>query len=85
MKNKTQTNLDPSFYILGPLVGDNLTFYSIDKGWVLEFDNASPFTGEILTLTLPTGATSVMPFSSENEPLDQLNTLPGGGGFEKVF
>ena len=85
MKNKTTPNNDPSFYILGPLVGEDITFYQLGEGWILEFENATPFTGEILTLPLPTGATSVMPFSSENEPLAQLNTLPGGVAFEKVF
>jgi hypothetical protein len=84
---KTQT-ADPAFYIIGPLVGEDPTFYCIGEGWILEFENATPFTGEVLTLPLPEGAIGVMPFSNENEPLAQYNTLPLSGSqnvLVKVF
>jgi hypothetical protein len=84
MKNKTQTT-DSSFYILGQLFGEDPTYWNIDTGWTIDYYNATPFTGEILTLPLPRGATGVMPFSSDNEPLAQYNTLPDGSAFEKVF
>ena len=83
MENRITTS-DPYFHILGPMVGEELTFWNIDHGWVDYFDS-TPFTGEILTLPLPEGATGVMPFSGENEPVAQYNTLPGGDVFEKVF
>jgi hypothetical protein len=67
------------FYILGPRVGEELTYWNLDKGWVTEFAEGTPFTGEILTLPLPEGATNVMAFSSASEPLAQSDPLPGGG------
>ena len=83
MENRITTS-DPYFHILGPMIGEEPTFWNIDKGWV-DYNSSTPFTGEILTLPLPEGSTGVMPFSSENEPLAQYNSLPDGGSFEKVF
>ena len=80
----TQTQDNPCFHILGPMVGEDLTFWNVDHGWV-DYTESTPFTGEILTLPLPPGATGVMPFSGNNEPLAQYDTLPGEGVFEKVF
>jgi len=81
---------DLDFYILGPRVGDELTYWNLDKGWVTDFGDASAFPKEILTLPLPEGATTVMPFSSASEPMSQFNLLPGGGVgvvnfFQKVY
>jgi len=69
------------FYILGPRVSEELTYWNLDKGWVTEFAEGTPFTGEILTLPLPWGTTHVMAFSSASEPLDQYTLLHRGEGF----
>lgn len=80
---------DTSFYIIGPLVGkDFVTYWNLDQGWVMEFELATPFPKEILTLCpLPVETTCILEISIEGEPLAQYNPLPYRGGivFEKTY
>lgn len=77
---------EPAFYILGPLTdSQEPTFWNLDEGWVDDFDKATPFSGDILTVPLPGGMTCIMPFSETGEPLAQFDPLPGGGGGQNFF
>jgi hypothetical protein len=78
------------YYIVGRPSGIDLSFWNLDKGWVTEFAEGSPFTEEILTLPLPEGAVAVIAFSSDSEPVAQFNPFPSGEGnninfFSKVY
>jgi hypothetical protein len=70
---------ETNFYIFGPLAGGDPSYYNIDKGWIYEFEDATPFTGEILTLPLPQGTTCVMALSTDFEPLEQYDPLSHKG------
>jgi len=77
-----------NFYIFGPLSGGDPSYYNIDQGWVYEFEDATPFTGEILTLPLPQGTIAVLALSDDFEPLDQYDHVPSkesNNFFQKTY
>lgn len=75
----------PEFYILGPRIDNDLTFWNMDKGWVTDFGEGTPFTKEIMTLPLPVGSANIMAFSSASEPLAQYDLVPSGVGSGNFF
>jgi len=69
---------DLDFYILGPKSdSDTPTYWNVDKGWVEEFDDATPFPPDILTVNSPINSIGIMPCSSDGEPKGFYTPLYG--------
>jgi hypothetical protein len=65
------------YYILGPKFHEDPMYWNKeDHGWVIEFENATPFSKDILTSPMPRDATCIMKFSNTGEPLAQFDILP---------
>lgn len=69
MKNK------PSFYIFGPLYDEEPLYWNVDRGWVRNFNKATPFPETIQFESLPPGTSCLMLISEEGEPLTQLDLV----------
>jgi hypothetical protein len=68
---------EPSFYIFGPETArEELTYWNTDRGWVTNFDKATPFDGSILASPLPEGTEAVLPCAPDGTPLAQYDLLP---------
>ena len=81
-------NSAPYYLICGPFHEDHgCTFWSMEKGWVdsEDFYSADIFPADIMTLPLPEGATGIMAFKSDAEPVAQFDLLPRGGVVENFF
>lgn len=73
------------YYILGPKFHKDPMFWNkSDQGWVIEFENATPFSKDILTSSMPRGATCIMQFSSDAEPMSQFDILPPTRGLARL-
>ena len=73
-----------TFIIIGPFVDETLLYWNVDKWeWVSDYNDASHFPQEILTLPLPRGVSSVMEVLEDGEPV--TNYTPHPGGLVKTF
>jgi len=73
------------YYILGPYFNGNPMYWNKkDQGWVIEFEDATPYTKDILTKPLPREASCIMQFSSNNEPIAQFDILPPTRGLQRI-
>lgn len=71
---------EASFYIFGPETArEELTYWNADRGWVTDFNQATPFDGSILASPLPEGTEAVLPCLPDGTPLAQYDLLPPPG------
>ena len=67
-----------SFYIICQcLPSDESPFYwNTERGWIDEFEKATRFNRNILTLPPPRGATSIIELNEVGRPLSLVKIIP---------
>ena len=66
-----------SFYLIGPRVGEGITYFSVFDGWVEDDTEATGFSRDILTVAPPPGTESIMELSAEGKPLNTFLPMEG--------
>jgi len=68
---------DTQFIIAGPVLNEEQTWWNNDHDWVTDFENATTFPKDILTTTLPMGATGIMEVKMDFTPVGFYTPYPG--------
>jgi len=75
--------METQFIIAGPVMSEEQTWWNNDQGWTPDFTEATTLPRDILTSSLPPGATGIMELTMLGENVRFLKTLPRGGVGEK--
>ena len=71
-----------SFYLIGPRVGEGITYFNVFDGWVEDDTEATGFSRDILTIPSPPGTESIMEIQEDGKP---LNTFMPTGGLKQPY
>jgi len=75
--------MQTQFVIAGPVENEEQTWWNNNQGWISDFTEATTLPSDVLTSSLPHGATGIMEVTEEGEVVRFLKTLPHGRGAEK--